>query len=84
MGTIILSAIVAHTSWHWMMDRGAQLMLYQFTWPALTPAFLAGALRLAMLLVGIAAIAWLVSVVRGRRADARQQKPDVETQQSGA
>ena len=23
MGTIILSAIVAHTAWHWMMSGGA-------------------------------------------------------------
>ena len=23
MGTIILSAFVAHTAWHWMLDRGA-------------------------------------------------------------
>ncbi len=25
MGTIILSAFVAHTAWHWMLDRGAVL-----------------------------------------------------------
>ena len=23
MGTIILSAIVAHTAWHWMIERGS-------------------------------------------------------------
>lgn len=84
MGTIILSAIVAHTSWHWMTERGAQLMLYEFTWPGLTPAFLAGALRIAMVLVGAAALAWLASVVRGRRMGARDRKPEVETQQSEA
>ena len=28
MGTIILSAFVAHTAWHWMLDRGAVLRLY--------------------------------------------------------
>ena len=33
MGTIILSAIVAHTAWHWLTERGAQLL--QFPWPAL-------------------------------------------------
>ena len=25
MGTIILSAFVAHTAWHWMLERGAVL-----------------------------------------------------------
>jgi hypothetical protein len=28
MGTIILSALLAHTAWHWMVERGGQLMQY--------------------------------------------------------
>ena len=43
MGTIILSALVAHTGWHWMLERGA--ILGRFQPPALDAAFLAGALR---------------------------------------
>ena len=43
MGTIILSALVAHTAWHWMIDRGRNLS--QFDWPALTAAGLASAVR---------------------------------------
>ena len=43
MGTIILSALVAHTGWHWMMERGA--ILGRFQPPAFDAAFLAGALR---------------------------------------
>src|SRR5213080_4834975 len=39
MGTIILSALVAHTAWHWMIDRFG--VLRQFPWPELTPADLA-------------------------------------------
>jgi hypothetical protein len=31
MGTIILSAIVAHTGWHWMLERIA--VLQRFPWP---------------------------------------------------
>jgi len=34
MGTIILSAIVAHTAWHWMMDRGAILIQFDMQWSA--------------------------------------------------
>ena len=28
IGTIILSALVAHTGWHWMIERGDQLGRY--------------------------------------------------------
>ncbi len=34
IGTIILSAIVAHTAWHWMMDRGAILAQFDIQWSA--------------------------------------------------
>src|SRR5205814_2171417 len=36
MGTIILSALVAHTAWHWMTDRFD--VLRQFPWPEITAA----------------------------------------------
>jgi hypothetical protein len=51
MGTILLSALVAHTAWHWMLDRVAVLRQYRFQWPALDLAFLANALRALLLLV---------------------------------
>jgi hypothetical protein len=59
-GTIILSALVAHTGWHWMTERWGVLRQYQFQWPELNAAFMAEALRWVMLGVGAAAIAWLV------------------------
>jgi hypothetical protein len=62
-GTIVLSAIVAHTGWHWMIERGQQLARYQFEWPDLTPAFFAGVLRWLMIIVGVCATAWLLRVV---------------------
>ncbi len=34
MGIIVLSAIVAHVAWHWMMERGA--VLWQTPWPQAT------------------------------------------------
>ena len=40
MGTIILSAIVAHTAWHWMIDRAEILKQFRFEWPTLTAAVL--------------------------------------------
>ena len=33
VGTIILSALVAHTAWHWTIDRGTAL--WQAGWPRL-------------------------------------------------
>jgi hypothetical protein len=60
MGTIILSAIVAHTAWHWMIDRYQVLSQYQIRWPALQAAPLAKALRLLMLIVIAAGLVWLV------------------------
>ena len=67
MGTIVLSAIVAHTAWHWMIERGERLMQVPFTWPELTPAFLASAMRWAMLAVVAAAVAWVVRLVSRSR-----------------
>jgi hypothetical protein len=68
MGTIILSAIVAHTGWHWMTDRVKVLSQYQFQLPELTPALLVTVLRVLMVLVAVAGAAWLVNVLRSRRA----------------
>src|ERR1700682_4133757 len=41
MGTIILSALVAHTAWHWMMDRWGVLSKYRIEMPAFDAALLA-------------------------------------------
>lgn len=66
MGTIILSALVAHTAWHWMLDRAATLRQYEFTWPALDAAFLAAAMRGLMLALIIGGAGWLLFVAYGR------------------
>jgi len=63
MGTIILSAIVGHTAWHWMGDRWELLRKFTFEWPALDAAFFAGAMRWMMLLVIGAGLYWLVFAV---------------------
>ena len=52
MGTIILSALVAHTAWHWMGDRYA--VLRQFPWPAVTAADAASGLLGLMALFAVA------------------------------
>jgi hypothetical protein len=64
-GTVILSALVAHTGWHWMVERGAALS--QFDWPELDASFVASAMRFLMVVVGIAGLVWIVGLYRGRR-----------------
>ena len=60
MGTIILSALVAHTAWHWMIDRGTVLSQYRFEWPAVNLVLLAVAMRALMVLVILGGLAWLL------------------------
>jgi hypothetical protein len=70
MGTIILSAIVAHTAWHWMMERGDQLRKFRFEWPALTTTFMLTAVRWLTIAVVIAFFAWLFLLRRSRSGNA--------------
>jgi hypothetical protein len=39
MGVVVLSAVLAHTGWHWMLDRGAELFQYDFAAPVLDRTF---------------------------------------------
>jgi len=66
MGTIILSAFVAHTAWHWMLDRGATLAQYRVEMPELSLSLVAEAMRAGMLLLVIGAAAWAMFEVVGR------------------
>jgi HupE / UreJ protein len=64
MGIIILSVLVAHTAWDWMLERYD--VLRQFPIPQITAAGLAEALRWTIALVAVLAGAWLVSVLTQR------------------
>jgi len=66
MGIIILSALAAHTAWHWMSERFDRLR--QFNAPAFDAAFAAGALRWLIGGVAVAGVAWAWRVtVNARR-----------------
>ncbi len=56
MGTIILSAIVADTAWHWMRERWADLRQYEFTWPSLSTPTLSESLKIAAFVVAMAGL----------------------------
>ena len=66
VGTILLSAILAHSGWHWMSDRASQLSEYSFQMPAFSLALMASFTRWLMLLVGIGAILWVMVQVYDR------------------
>jgi HupE / UreJ protein len=53
---IVLSALVAHTAWHWMTDRWAALR--QFPMPVVDAAALAGVLRWLMVALAAALAVW--------------------------
>jgi hypothetical protein len=71
VGVILLSALVVHTAWHWMIDRGASLKEYQFDMPTFDMAFAASAMRAAIVLLIIVGAAWALSETFKRLARAR-------------
>jgi hypothetical protein len=77
IGTIILSAIVAHTGWHWMIDRAQLVSRYQFALPDLTLGFFAGAMRWMMIVVAVAGAWWLVKTLLKSRRQGQTVKSEV-------
>jgi hypothetical protein len=75
VGTIILSALVAHSAWHWMTERWSALREYEFQWPAFDLALAARVTRWLMLLLIVTAAVWLL---RGffRRVAGREQSAE--------
>ncbi len=67
IGTIILSALVAHTGWHWMIERADRLSKFPF--PALDAALLASSMRWLMAALTLAGLVWLVhGMLRNRQS----------------
>jgi hypothetical protein len=79
MGTIILSAIVAHTAWHWMTDRYGVLRQFRFTMPVIDAAFLAMAMRWGMLVVILVGAYWLIGNIRPRALPQPTRAPTERT-----
>ncbi len=78
MGTIILSAIVAHTAWHWMIDRADRLAQFRFEWPVIDAALLAATLRVLMVIVLLAGLAWFARALIRDRAERRRNSTQPE------
>jgi hypothetical protein len=74
IGAILLSVLVAHTAWHWLAERGTQLLQVPWQAPALDAAFFAATMRWAMLALGSVAVLWLLNELY-RRFIARDTAP---------
>jgi hypothetical protein len=78
IGTILISALVAHTAWHWMIDRGEQLRRFPF--PVIDTAAIAVILRWMMVIVAAAGGIWLISGVvkrwEGEGLQGREKKEE--------
>ena len=66
IGTILLSALIAHSAWHWLTARAGELMQYEFRWPAFDAAFAAAAIRMIMLALIAGAALWGLHGLAGR------------------
>jgi hypothetical protein len=75
-GTIIVSAFVAHTGWHWLLDRGATLSLYRVQLPSLDVAFMANAVRILMVLVALGGLGWGTYLLARRIGAAPALEPE--------
>lgn len=75
-GIILLSALVAHTAWHWMLERLATLRQFPFKLPTLDPDFLAGAMRALLLILIAGGAGWMMfRFTRRLRAPLKQEAP---------
>ena len=73
LGIIILSAIVAHTAWHWMLERGDQLA--KFPLPKIDAALLASAMRGLMAVLILAGGVAFVNTLLKRRISTQGLSP---------
>jgi len=76
IGTIILSALVAHTAWHWMIERWETLRQFRLHWKLWNMGALASGIRWAMILVALAGLIWLLSLLLRKNKPAQANVGD--------
>jgi hypothetical protein len=75
-GTIILSAFVAHSAWHWLLDRGAVLRQYRVDLPAPDLALAVSMLRGLMVLVFVVGCGWATYILARRLGATSALEPE--------
>src|SRR5205807_1701005 len=81
LGIIMLSALIAHTAWHWMVERGGELA--KFPLPSLDAAFLASTMRGLMAVLILVTGVWLVSGLLRRWLGADIDMPAADPERRG-
>ncbi len=66
IGTVLLSAIVGHSAWHWMTERFGELRTYRISWPVVDALFIADVMRAAAIALALGGLTWAVSGRVGR------------------
>jgi hypothetical protein len=81
VGGVVISAILAHSAWHWMTARFATLREYQLTLQPMDAVMLATLLRWAMLLLIVLGVGWALSGAWSRlsRAGIRNRESGIGT-----
>ncbi len=69
---LLLSALIAHTAWHWVGERWQALS--RFPWPSWDAADAAAAMRWLAALLVLGLLAWLVEQAIGRRFAGRVER----------
>ena len=73
LGVIIMSVLIAHVAWHWMIERGEQLAKFRF--PKIDAALLASAMRGLMAVLILAGLLALVNGMLKRWIQASNISP---------
>jgi len=68
IGAIALSALVAHSAWHWLAERTEKLLRYSWQTPTFDAVFFVAALRWGMVLLGTAGVIWAMNELFNRFA----------------
>ena len=76
LGTIILSAFVAHTAWHWLLERGATLRQYRVELPTLDLGLAVSVLRGLMVLTVVVGCGWGTYALARRLVTAPTLEPE--------
>lgn len=67
---LVLSVLIGHTAWHWLVERWQAFSLYELSMPPLDAAFAVGLMRWTMLVLIAVLVVWLLRVPFERWAEA--------------
>jgi hypothetical protein len=74
---VVLTVLVAHTGWHWMLERGTELLAYPIEWAPPDAAGWAAIMRWLMLALAAGGLLWLLALAYRRWAGAEAVTPRV-------